>query len=198
MRSRRVLVLDDERLVRWSLRERLKADGMEPVEAESVARRSSTPPGRLTPIPDYKLPDGDGLSVLRQLCQNEPDVPVIMLTAQTDVEGIVEAVKAGAPAYVAKPFDVKDVSLRLTRAIESTGSYRELRRLKEDRAPRRRPEARRRREAAHRAGARAHTRQPDPRRRVARAAPGPDSISHGKVRVAEIAMRSVVHGRKRS
>jgi DNA-binding NtrC family response regulator len=55
-----------------------------------------------------------------------------MLTAHTDVGIIVDAVKAGASDYLTKPFDVNDVALRLARAIESTGSYRELRRLKED------------------------------------------------------------------
>jgi DNA-binding NtrC family response regulator len=133
MPTRRVLVLDDERLVRWSLSERLRADGMEPVEAGSTAEAiEQAARGVDAAILDYRLPDGDGLSVLKRLRQNDPDLPVIMLTAHTDVNVIVDAVKAGASDYVAKPFDVNDVALRLARAIESTRSYRELRRLKED------------------------------------------------------------------
>ncbi len=133
MTSLRVLVLDDERLVRWSLAEQLRSDGLEPLQASSVAEAIElAAKGVDAAILDFKLPDGDGLSVLRKLRHADPDLPVIMLTAHTDVDVIVEAVKAGAADYVAKPFDVQDVALRLTRALEATGSYRELRRLKED------------------------------------------------------------------
>jgi DNA-binding NtrC family response regulator len=134
MPSRRVLVLDDEKLVRWSLSERLKADGYEPIQAASVADALNlTARGDVdAAILDYHLPDGDGISVLKRLRQDDPDLPVIMLTANKDVEVVVEAVKAGASDYVAKPFDVHDVSLRLGRALEGTGSTRELRRLKDD------------------------------------------------------------------
>jgi DNA-binding NtrC family response regulator len=133
MPFRRILVVDDERLVRWSLSERLRADGMEPVEAGTTAEAiDQASKGVDAAILDYRLPDGDGLSVLKRLRQTDPDLPVIMLTAHTDVGIIVDAVKAGASDYVTKPFDVNDVALRLARALESTGSYRELRRLKED------------------------------------------------------------------
>jgi DNA-binding NtrC family response regulator len=55
-----------------------------------------------------------------------------MLTAHKDVEIIVEAIKAGATDYVTKPFEVDDVALRLSRALEATRGMRELRRLKDD------------------------------------------------------------------
>jgi DNA-binding NtrC family response regulator len=133
MTGRRVLVLDDERLVRWSLSERLRADGLEPVQAATVAEAMDLAArGVDAAILDYHLPDGDGIAVLRQLRQGDPELPVIMLTANTEVDVVVAAVKAGASDYVAKPFEVHDVALRLTRAIDSTGSRRELRRLKED------------------------------------------------------------------
>jgi DNA-binding NtrC family response regulator len=134
MPSRRVLVLDDEKLVRWSLSERLKADGYEPIQAASVAEaiRATARVDIDAAILDYHLPDGDGIAVLKRLRQDDPDLPVIMLTANKDVDLVVEAVKAGASDYVAKPFEVHDVSLRLSRALEGTGDHRELRRLKED------------------------------------------------------------------
>lgn len=83
-------------------------------------------------ILDYRLPDGDGISVLRRLREIDPDLPVVMLTAHKDVDIVVEAVKAGASDYVTKPFEVDDVALRLTRAIDATPARRELRRLRED------------------------------------------------------------------
>ncbi len=134
MAARRVLVLDDERLVRWSIAERLRADGLDPVQAGSVAEAlDAAARGVLdAAILDYHLPDGDGLAVLEHLRQADPDLPVIMLTATTELDVVVAAIKAGASDYVGKPFDVHDVSLRLARAIEAAGSRRELRRLKTD------------------------------------------------------------------
>jgi DNA-binding NtrC family response regulator len=83
-------------------------------------------------ILDYALPDGDGVSVLKRLHHLDPDLPVIMLTANQNVDVVVDAVKAGASDYVAKPFELHDVALRLSRALDATRSSRELRRLKED------------------------------------------------------------------
>jgi two-component system, NtrC family, response regulator AtoC len=126
-------VVDDERLVRWSLTERLRADGMEPLQAGSVAEALEVASkGVDAAVLDYRLPDGDGITVLRALREADPDLPVVMLTAIRDVDVVVEAIKAGAVDYVSKPFEVQDVSLRLARAMEMTQSTRELRRLKEE------------------------------------------------------------------
>jgi DNA-binding NtrC family response regulator len=133
MPERRVLIVDDERLVRWSLAERLRADQFEILEADSA--QSATEQLRKSPdavILDFRLPDGDGLTILNRIRQNDPDLPVLMLTARTDAQTIVTAMKAGASDYVTKPFDVGDVALRLSRVLEGTRSNREFRRLKED------------------------------------------------------------------
>ena len=133
MAGRRVLIVDDERLVRWSLAQRLRADGLDVVEAETAAdaiSKADKDPDVV--ILDYQLPDGDGLSVLQRLHNGDPDLPVIMLTAHKDAETIVAAMKAGALDYVTKPFEVSDVATRVARALELTNSQRELRRIKED------------------------------------------------------------------
>jgi two-component system, NtrC family, response regulator AtoC len=127
----RVLVLDDERLVRWSISQRLRADGLEVTEASTAADAVQAAPPDAA-ILDYRLPDGDGISVLKKLRAVDPDLPVIMLTAHTDTDLIVEAIKAGASDYITKPFEVDDVALRLSRVIEANRGTRELRRLKED------------------------------------------------------------------
>ena len=133
MPDRRVLVVDDEQLVRWSLANRLRADDFEVSEADSVesavAQLGKSPDAVIL---DYRLPDGDGLAVLKRIRQSDPDLPVIMLTALKDAEIIVATMKAGASDYVTKPFEVNDVAMRLARALEGTRSSREFRRLKED------------------------------------------------------------------
>jgi two-component system response regulator AtoC len=131
MPGQRVLVVDDERLVRWSLGQRLTARGWSVTEAASAAEAIGAPAPDAA-ILDYKLPDGDGIEVLRRLRHVDPDLPVIMLTAHQDTELIVEAMKAGASDYLTKPFDVDEVVLRMTRAVEAARGSRELRRLKED------------------------------------------------------------------
>ena len=60
---------------------------------------------------DVRLPDGDGLDVLRKLKELSPDTPVILMTAFSSVENAVEAMKLGAYSYVNKPFNLDDVAL---------------------------------------------------------------------------------------
>ncbi|HEX7779748.1 MAG TPA: response regulator, partial [Vicinamibacterales bacterium] len=114
MASRRVLVVDDEPLIRWSLTERLRGDGHEVLEAESAAEAlEKAASGVDLVLLDYKLPDEDGLSVLRKIREIDPDALVIMLTAHKGVETVVVAMKAGAFDYATKPFDLDDVAVRV-------------------------------------------------------------------------------------
>jgi DNA-binding NtrC family response regulator len=128
-----VLVVDDEKLVRWSVAERLRADGLEVMQAGSVGEAielaEQLPDAALL---DYQLPDGDGLAVLRRLHQLDADLPVVMLTAHKDVETVVAAMRAGAADYITKPFDVNDVALRVARVLDQLPASRELRRLKDE------------------------------------------------------------------
>jgi DNA-binding response OmpR family regulator len=110
MPTPRVLVLDDERLVRWSLSERLKADGMEPVQAASAAEALEiASKGIDAALLDYSLPDSDGISVLRKLRQFDPDVPVIMLTANTGLDDKIRLLRLGASDYMTKAFDPEEL-----------------------------------------------------------------------------------------
>ena len=130
--TRRVLVVDDEQLIRWSLVERLREDGYDILEAGTAAEAvERADQGVDLVLLDYKLPDDDGLTVLKKLRDLDPDTLVIMLTAHRSVETIVEAMKAGAFDYATKPFDLDDVALRVSRALETTRLRRELRTLRD-------------------------------------------------------------------
>lgn len=132
MAARSILVVDDEQLVRWSLSERLRDERFEVIEASTAAEAIDRADGADAVLLDFTLPDGDGLSVLKALHERDPDVPVIMLTAHSDINLVVETMKAGAFDYATKPFDLDDILLRVERAMESTRLRRELRRLRDD------------------------------------------------------------------
>ena len=87
-----ILVVDDEALIRWSLAERLKAEGYDVLEAETGrAALDKLPEGVDLILLDYRLPDTDGVTVLRKAKEFDQDILVILLTAYASVETAVEA-----------------------------------------------------------------------------------------------------------
>src|SRR6185503_646035 len=104
MANETVLVVDDEQLIRRSIAKRLQAAGYEVLEAEdgkTALDRAAT--GVDLVILDYRLPDLDGVAVLKQLKQIDADVLVILLTAYANVETAVAAMKLGAYHFANKP-----------------------------------------------------------------------------------------------
>jgi len=115
----KILVVDDERAVRDSLRRALELEGYEIELAadgnEALARlESSDEPDAI--ILDVLMPGVDGLEVCRRLRSAGSTLPVLMLTARTEVEDRVAGLDAGADDYVTKPFALEELLAR-TRAL---------------------------------------------------------------------------------
>ena len=122
----RILIVDDEMVVRDSLKEWLEDEGFQTVTAESGAQAIE----RLTKEPfhlmllDIKMPGMDGVEVLRRSKEMRPDLPVVMMTAYATVETAVEAMKIGAMDYLMKPFNpdtLVPLVVQLFQKIEGAG-----------------------------------------------------------------------------
>src|SRR2546421_495368 len=123
MIAMKVLVVDDERAVRESLRRALELEGYDIELAadgnEALYRiETESPPDAV--ILDVLMPGMDGLEVCRTIRRSGNTVPVLMLTARTQVEDRVEGLDAGADDYVTKPFALEELLARLRALLRRT------------------------------------------------------------------------------
>jgi signal transduction histidine kinase len=131
--SLRILVVDDDRGARSTLSALLRGEGLATATAadgaaalEEVAR--SRPDVVLA---DVQMPGMSGLELCRRLSALDPDLPVIVVTAHSDEEVVVESLRAGAVDYMTKPLDFDAVLWRVWRAIEQRAAKLEQRQLYE-------------------------------------------------------------------
>lgn len=130
-----VLVVDDEPSIRMSVSAKLSQAGYQVLEADSVrAAREHLSSDLDLALLDYRLPDGSGFELLKEMKVDYPEVPIIMLTAHTSVSHAVAAMSAGAFHYVGKPVDLDELSLLVAKALETTRLRREVRALRAERA----------------------------------------------------------------
>jgi DNA-binding NtrC family response regulator len=117
----RILIVDDEALIRWSVAETLSEEGYEVDEAcdGASALRALSPNGRAFDVVllDLRLPDCDDLHVLSGIRRASPQTPVILMTAYGSPELIREAEGLGAFAIVDKPFEMQGLPALVERAL---------------------------------------------------------------------------------
>jgi two-component system, OmpR family, response regulator MprA len=121
----KILVVDDERAVRESLRRALELEGYEIELAGDGGEALSTLGDDEQPdavILDVLMPGVDGLEVCRRLRAMGNHVPVLMLTARDEVENRVAGLDAGADDYVTKPFALEELLARMRALLRRTGS----------------------------------------------------------------------------
>jgi len=122
-----VLVIDDDNSIRWVLTEALEDEGFVVTTAASVAEaRQLIQQHSFTVIlSDIRMPGEDGFVLLQELKQQIPDLPVIIMTAHSDLESAVNAYEFGAFDYLPKPFDVDQAIELVNRAAQVTESKAE-------------------------------------------------------------------------
>jgi|SRR5208283_2936056 len=119
--AHKILVIDDEKLIRWALEQHLVREGYEVSTAESAEKGLEMivkdQPDII--LLDNRLPEMTGLELLEKLNIRERHLTVIMITAYGMVETAVKAMKLGVYDYISKPFNLDDISVVIKKALEA-------------------------------------------------------------------------------
>jgi len=134
MSEARILVVDDEYLIRWTLQQNLEKQGYEVILAETGEEalekvKEEAPDLALL---DIKLPGMDGYEVLEKALKIDEGLIPIMITAFDEVEKVVKAMRLGAFDYITKPFDFSKVYLSIQKALETSQLKREVKHLRKE------------------------------------------------------------------
>ena len=126
-----VLIIEDEEDVRSALAKRLRMHGclVEMAATAKVGLKHLAEAGPDILLLDYRLPDADGLELLEKVRRQWPDVLVVMMTAYTNVDVAIHAIRLGAYDYVAKPFSLDEMMVIIDKALETKHLRTEVERI---------------------------------------------------------------------
>jgi len=132
MKPASILIVEDEKLIRDTLRRRLTRDDHRVQEADRGDRALDLVSNNAFEVVllDYRLPDTDGLAVLRKIKSLYPDMVVIIMTAFSSVSIAVEAIRMGASDFVTKPFNMDEIVVSIEKALEAQRLREEVSRLR--------------------------------------------------------------------
>lgn len=127
-----ILIVDDEKNYPLILSAVLEEEGYETLTANSGREALEILSGAEVDliITDMKMPEMDGIELLEKIKLNDPDMPVLIMTAHGTVDKAVEAMQKGACTYILKPFDNEGLVIYVRKAIETYQIIKENRRLK--------------------------------------------------------------------
>jgi len=118
----KLLIVDDDLSILMVLKMRLESEGYQ-VEVASEIKAAKDLAVRNEyelAILDLKLPDGNGIDLMKSIHEVDPGLPVIILTAYGTIESAIEAMKAGAYKYLKKPFDYRELVFQIRNGIEKS------------------------------------------------------------------------------
>ena len=119
-----IWVVDDDESIRWVLEKGLEESGMDVQtfdSANKVIKRLETENPQLI-LTDIRMPGPSGIDLLDKVKELRPDIPVIIMTAHSDLESAVESYEHGAWEYLPKPFDIEEAVSMIKRATASEDS----------------------------------------------------------------------------
>ena len=121
-----IWIIDDDRSIRWVLEKALEKAGFNSESFESgnglLEKLKASQPDAI--ISDIRMPGIDGLELLEQIQDAFPQIPVIIMTAHSDLGSAVKSYKRGAFEYLPKPFDVNDAVAVAQRAVKHASEYK--------------------------------------------------------------------------
>lgn len=134
--KQKILVVDDEKMIRWSLGEALRGWGFEPIEVATAAAglEAFDTEQPVATLLDINLPDGSGLEVLRQIRQRQSDAVVIMITANVLVDETIAALRGGAYDFIGKPINLEELQVAIRNGIEANRLRKEVNLFRRERA----------------------------------------------------------------
>jgi two-component system response regulator AtoC len=128
----RILIVEDEKLIRWSIKARLEEEGYVVREADSGKNAFDLLEDDDFDLVllDHRLPDITGLEILERIHRENPEISLMMMTAYGTVENAVQAIKNGAFDYLTKPVNLDELVVVVEKALETTRLRREVVRLR--------------------------------------------------------------------
>jgi two-component system response regulator AtoC len=133
MQRKKILIVDDEKLMRWSLSQKLAEWNLETVTAENGKTALTLIPQEMPDLImlDNKLPDAKGTDLLREIKGIWPEIPVVMITAYGVLDDVVTAMKRGAYHFVTKPIEDTKLQSIIKNALETASLKKEIALYKE-------------------------------------------------------------------
>ena len=129
--DKKILIIDDDESIIWVIKKALEPLGYKITSRTRLASglRAADDHPHLVLL-DLILPDGNGLEGLREIRSADPDITVIMITANAMMESTITAMKEGAYDYLEKPFDIEELKIVVEKAFRDLSMKQELRELK--------------------------------------------------------------------